>query len=160
MRRRAAFVSLVLAIALGSYFVLMHFARYALLPYTWVFEQLLPLSFDYIPDIGHYSAQYHFAITPSCMGARFFVAAYLIMCLTGPRDGLRAAVRCHLASLCLTFGITVSRIAISLPFVRHPSGQLIHNALSQLIYFGGLLSLYLIIQRRRYRVRTKQANRS
>ena len=154
MNQKFRSVAFTLGVALVSYFALMQNAQVALRPHVWVLEWLYGISFAYVPEIGYYSAAYQFAITDSCMGARFFVAAYLVLCLGFPLDVKsplkRAAKQAqrYFFALAAGFALTIVRIALSLPFTGLEIGQLIHNFLSLISYFGGLLALYVFMQRR------------
>lgn len=141
-----------LGAALVSYALLMMGARAATAPHAAMIGWLYGCRFIYDPAVGYLSREAGIAITPGCMGATLFVALFLIRALgrsaaagRWPRliaDGAR--------SLADAFGVSVVRIALSLPFAFHPKAQLIHNLLSLALYFGAAIMLTLSLQRRRY----------
>lgn len=152
-RDRVVHVALVLAVALVSYALLMRYAEYALLPQVWMLGRLFSLEFSGWSQVGYLCEGYGFAITPSCMGAKFFVASFLILAL-GYTDfkqdfhkRLAMGAIYYACAMVGTFIVNVLRISISLPFARLEGGQLIHNLISLFLYFSELMLLYIFMQR-------------
>ncbi len=142
----------VLGAALVSYALLMHNARAATAPHAAMIGWLYGCRFIYDPAVGYLSREAGIAITPGCMGATLFVALFLIRAFGGPPTARRWLRLIADGALSLTgaFGVSIVRIALSLPFAFHPKAQLIHNLLSLALYFGAALALTLSLQRRRH----------
>lgn len=154
-KSRFLHVAFILIIALASYALLMRNAEIALLPQVWLLHWLYGLRFSGWSEIGYICEGYGFAITPGCMGAKLFIAAFLIMSLgyidilQNPLKRIRITAIYYIGALVGVLVLNVLRISLSLPFIGLENGQLIHNLISLIMYFGELMLLYLFMQRRK-----------
>lgn len=149
-RQKIRYGALVMGAALGSYALLIGHAEQALRPLTAILSALYGLSFTYTPALGYVARDMNLVVTPGCMGATLFTAAFLMLALGFAPEAHRARrlLVYYAFSLALALAVGVARIAMSLPFVFYESAQLIHTLVSLLMYFGCLLSLYRFMQAR------------
>ncbi len=139
-----------LAGALGFYALFTSQPQVFLRPHAALLSLIPGVSFEYVEGLGYLALARNFAITPDCMGAKWFVAALLILCLStddahAHERPSRAALRlglCLFVLIALAFAVSALRIAVSIPFATHPSGALIHRLISLAAYFLSLLALY------------------
>jgi len=144
------------AIALGavSYVALNANPELALLPHKTALEYLYNYSFVFVENVGYQQTNGLFIIGQSCLGAKLFINLFLIMVLGfihRYRDVTRqiiALIKFYFLALALACGITIIRIASSLPFCTWDNFHLIHNTLSLSIYFISGLALYFVMERK------------
>ena len=136
-----------IAVALGSYFLFTANACICLLPHVKILELFYPIRFHFVEGAGYVSELFNLTITPDCMGAKLFAAAFLILTLGFPANAWKT-IRYYCLCVTGTIVLNVVRIAMSMPFTFRSNGQLIHNAISLILYFGALTALYTYMQRR------------
>lgn len=145
-------------VGIGLFFLLEANARQALIPHVKIISWLFGCEFVYSPAAGYVARGPGFVITPSCMGARLFLAVFLLLLLGFPPGGspLRRLGRetLYLAiALAVALVVNVARIALSIPLLPLENAQLIHNVLSLILYFSSALFVYHIAAK----VHTKEA---
>jgi exosortase K len=116
-------------------------------------------SFALAPGEGYFSSDRLFLIEKSCAGINFMIAAFGMVTLTRLRrvDSTASGVRVLTAGLAVSYAAAVlvnaSRIAVAMWLTAHPvaaagfSSAEIHRIEGIVVYFGGLVLLYELVQR-------------
>ena len=137
-----------------SFFAVSQNAKYSLLPHKTAMEYLYNFNFVYIEGVGYEQANGLFTITQGCSGVKLFINLFLIMVFgflhkySGKKRKIATVVKFYFMAMFLAFAITLTRIAVSIPFCTWERFYLIHNAISLCIYFVAGLVLYFIMERR------------
>jgi exosortase K len=111
------------------------------------------------PGEGYFSRDRMFLIEKSCAGINFMVAAFGMLTLAllhrvgSPASAARVVGASLLASYSAAVLVNAVRIAIAMWLARHPamlstlSAADVHRFEGILVYFGGLVALYELVQR-------------
>ena len=167
MKTKACVLAVVALVAFG---LKRHYAdastdalSWILTPTAHVVALVTGVSFAAIPGEGYFSAERMFLIEKACAGVNFMIAAFVMVAFTllhrvqpGRRVG-RVGVMVVGASLLVSYLAAVIvnsvRIVIAMWLAAHPpalsslSPTDIHRLEGIVVYFGGLLLLYTVVQR-------------
>jgi exosortase K len=133
--------------------------RWILSPTTQVVSVATGTAFVWQPGEGYFSRDRLFLIEKSCAGINFMVAAFgmltLVLVQRAGSGGSAARVVC--VSLLASYGAAVLvnavRIAVAMWLAGHPaalsafSAADVHRVEGIVVYFGGLVLLYELVQR-------------
>ena len=116
-------------------------------------------SFGLAPGEGYFSRERLFLIAKSCAGINFMIAAFGMVTLAllhrveSGTAALRVLTIGVLASYAAAVLVNASRVAIAMWLAEHPvaiaslSPAQIHRIEGVVVYFGGLVLLYELVQR-------------
>src|SRR5262245_12119568 len=119
------------------------------------------VAFAAVPGEGYFSAERMFLIEKACAGVNFMIAAFAMVAFMlvtpGPKNRTRPTLLVLGASLVISYAAAVIvntvRIVIAMWLAAHPlqlfalSAGDIHRLEGIVVYFGGLLLLYALVQR-------------
>lgn len=117
------------------------------------------VAFTAVPGEGYFSAERMFLIEKACAGVNFMIAALAMVAFAllhragSFRSGVAVVGTSVLASYLAAVVVNTVRIVIALWLTAHPVTSLsltaaeIHRVEGIVVYFGGLLLLYVLVQR-------------
>jgi exosortase K len=136
--------------------------RWVLAPTTWLVELLSGKSFTFESHAGYMSSDHSFLIAASCAGVNFLITAFLVLSLRNLWRQRNKAWSWHIipASACIayvaTIGANTVRIWIALESrtlteqLRWLSASQSHRLQGIGVYFGFLLILFLLTEKKKY----------
>ena len=116
-------------------------------------------AFAMTPGEGYFSPERLFLIEKSCAGINFMIAAFgmvtfaLLHRVGSGLSGARVLAMSLLASYSATALVNAARIAIAMRLAAHPvavstlTPAQVHRVEGIVVYFGGLMLLYELVQR-------------
>ena len=150
MSKFKTFLSYLLPISAACciYFFLLQNTQLTLLPYAKSLDFLLGYHFFYSNGSGFEAVGSNFIITKSCSGINLFLSLNLIAIFgfsssfKTKKSKIAASASFLFVSLFFAYFMTLLRIMISLPFLKSSHFNLIHTAISLLIFFGSCILFY------------------
>jgi exosortase K len=130
-----------------------------LAPTAWLVRGVTGASFALAPGEGYFSQDRLFLIEKSCAGINFMIAAFGMVALAllhragSVTSGVRVLTMSVLASYAAAVLVNATRIAVAMWLAGHPvavaglSPAQIHRIEGIIVYFGGLVLLYELVQR-------------
>ena len=156
----------LVVVALVAYGLKRHYAdagtdalSWILTPTAHVVALVTGVSFAAVPGEGYFSAERMFLIEKACAGVNFMIAAFVMVAFTllyrvrSVRDGAAVLAASVLVSFLSAVIVNSVRIVIAMWLAAHPpalsslSPTDIHRLEGIVVYFGGLLLLYAVVQR-------------
>jgi exosortase K len=128
-------------------------------PTTQLVEAMTRTTFAWQPGEGHFSRDRLFLIEKSCAGINFMVAAFGMLTLAlihrvgSGMSPVRIMGVSLLASYAAAVPVNAVRIAIAMWLAAHPTALFtfsaadVHRIEGIVVYFGGLVLLYELVQR-------------
>jgi exosortase K len=156
----------LVVVALVAYGLKRHYAdastdalAWILMPTAHLVALVTGVSFAAVPGEGYFSAERMFLIEKACAGVNFMIAAFAMVALMllyrvrSVRAGAAVLGASLLASYLAAVIVNGVRIVIAMWLAAHPtavsslSAADIHRLEGIVVYFGGLLLLYALVQR-------------
>jgi exosortase K len=156
----------LIVVALVAFGLKRHYADATTDALSWMLAptaQLVSLvtgvAFTPIPGEGYFSAERMFLIEKACAGVNFMIAAFALVAfallhrIRAVRDGAAILGTSLLASYAAAVIVNSARIVIALWLAAEPiawtllTAAEIHRLEGIIVYFGGLLLLYALVQR-------------
>jgi exosortase K len=153
-------------VALVAFGIKRHYAdasvdalSWILAPTAWLVGLVTGTAFTAVPSEGYFSAERLFLIEKACAGINFMIAAFAMVAfaLLGRVRSVRSGVAVLSVSLLASYSAAVIvnavRIVIAMWLAVHPvpvsslTAADIHRLEGIVVYFGGLLLLYELVQR-------------
>lgn len=158
-------LALLAVVALVAYGLKRHYAdastdalSWVLMPTTHVVSAVTGIAFTAVPGEGYFSAERMFLIEKACAGVNFMIAAFAMVAFAllhrtrSVRTGLAVLVTSLAASYLAAVMVNAVRIVIAMWLAAHSvtmfslSAAEIHRLEGIVVYFGGLLLLYELVQ--------------
>jgi exosortase K len=159
-------VVVLVMVALVAYGLKRHYAdastdalSWMLTPTAHLVSAVTGIAFTAVPGEGYFSTEHMFLIEKACAGVNFMIAAFAMVAFAllhrihSLRSGAAVVAVSLAASYIAAVIVNTVRIAIALWLAVHPVtfGSLtaadLHRLEGIVVYFGGLLLLYELVQR-------------
>jgi exosortase K len=156
----------LVVVALIAFALKRHYADASIDALSWILtptahlvDLVTGVTFAAVPSEGYFSAERMFLIEKACAGLNFLIAAFTVVAFTllyrvqSVRTGLAVIGVSLAASYVAAVAVNTVRIVIAMWLAAHPTALStftaadIHRLEGIVVYFGGLLLLYELVQR-------------
>jgi len=126
-------------------------------PTTWLVGVMTGATFTFQPGEGYLSREHLFLIEKSCAGVNFMIAAFAMVTYTllhrvgSIRTAAQVLGISLLAGYSAAVTVNAARISVAMWLAAHPwpvfGAADVHRLEGIVVYFGGLVLLYVLVQR-------------